>query len=233
MQAVILAGGLGTRLRPITEEVPKAMVPANGQPFLLTLLELLKSQGIIDVVLCIGYQGEKVKDFFGDGARVGLTVVYSEEKGKLLGTGGAIKQAQNLLDECTFIINGDTYLPINYMDVAKAFHKLGKQSMMVVYDNYEYTGVRNNVKLDQETMVIKHDKAADDCDYVEAGVLILKREVMDYLKEGEPVSLGKGLYPTLIRQRQMAAYITQQRFYDIGTPQQLRVFEDYLRRGKR
>jgi len=231
MQAVILAGGLGTRLKPITRQVPKVMVLINGEPFLLHLLRLLKHHGVNEIVLCTGYLGEQVRDVFRDGKEFGLRIRYSEEKGSLLGTGGALKQAQSLLDDHFFVINGDTYLPIDYAEVESAFLKSKKTALMVVYDNREDTGVRNNVVLDDNLMVIRHDKGSPDpaLPYVEAGVLVLRREALDIMEEGESTSLEQGLYPGLIQQRQMAAYVTGQRFYDIGTPEQKMVFEEFLK----
>lgn len=232
MQVVILAGGLGVRLSPLTEQVPKVMVPVNGKPFLLHLLELLKSQEINDIILCIGYMGEQVRLFFGDGKRRGHKIRYSEERERLLGTGGALKQAQNLLDKHFFAINGDTYLPIDYTEVERFFIRCGKKALMVVYDNRENTGVRNNVELDKEGMVVRYDKERLDpgLKYVEAGVLILSREVLDIIEEGYPVSLEKQLYPALIQQKEVATYITKQRFYDIGNLERLRTFEEFLKR---
>lgn len=233
MQAVILAGGLGTRLKPLTEQVPKVMVPVNGKPFLLHLLELLKSQGLSDIILCIGYIGEQIKAFFGDGKRFGLKIRYSEERERLLGTGGALKQAQNLLDNLFLAIYGDTYLPIDYKEVERSFIRCGKKALMLVYDNRENTGVKNNVELDKDSMVVRHDKERLDpgLKYVEAGVSILSREVLDIIEAGCLVSLEKGLYPTLIQQKEIVAYITNQRFYDIGSPEQLKIFEEFLKRG--
>ena len=119
MQVVILAGGLGKRLRPVTEQIPKVMVTVNGKPFLQHVLELLKSQEITDIVLCIGYLGEQVKACFGKGESLGLVIKYSEEKGKLLGTGGALKQTQDLLEDYFLVLNGDTYLPIDYNELER------------------------------------------------------------------------------------------------------------------
>ena len=231
MQAVILAGGLGTRLRPLTEKVPKVMVPVSGEPFLLHLLQLLKSQGINDIVLCIGHLGQQVKGFFGNGEALGMNLIYSEEKGKLLGTAGALKQAQNLLDDYFLVINGDTYLPTDYREVERAFLRRGKKALMVVYDNRDDTEVRNNVALDDDLIVRKYDKGNPDSNlkYVEAGVLALKKEVLNLLKEGDSVSLEAGLYPGLIRQGEMVAYIARQRFYDIGLPEQIRILEEFLK----
>mgnify|MGYP001058701250 CR=1 FL=1 len=232
MQAVILAGGLGTRLRPLTEQIPKVMVPVNGKPFLLHLLKLLKSQGINDVILCIGYLGKLIQDFFRNGEGLDIRIRYSEEKESLLGTGGALKQARSLLHDHFFVINGDTYLPVDYSEVERAFIKRGKKALMVVYDNQEDTGVRNNVELDSDLMVTGYDKrsSAPSLRYVEAGVSALRREALDLIEEDRSISLERGLYPTLIQQRELAAYVTRQRFYDIGTPEQQRAFEEFLKR---
>ena len=232
MQAVILAGGLGTRLRSLTEQIPKVMVPVNGKPFLLYLLKLLKSRGVSDIILCIGYLGEQISNFFGNGQGFGLRIKYSEEKEGLLGTGGALKQAQSLLDNHFFVINGDTYLPVDYGEVERTFLRRGKKAVMVVYDNQEDTGVKNNVELDNDMMVIRHDKENSDSrlKYVEAGILALRQEALDLLEERCSVSLEKGLYPTLTQQRELAAYVTMHRFYDIGTPEQQRIFEQFLKR---
>ena len=234
MQAVILAGGLGTRLKRLTEKVPKVMLPVKGRPFIVYLLELLTDSGINQIVLCVGYLGEQVREYLGNGRKLGINIAYSQEK-KLLGTGGALKQAQGLLDERFLVINGDTYLPINYKEVESSFFHRGKKAMVVVYDNREDTGVKNNVVLDDHLMVVRYDKEKPDpgIGYVEAGILVLKRETLDIIPNKYPVSLEAGLYPTLIQQQELAAYITRQRFYDIGTLGQLKIFEEFVTRGQR
>ena len=235
MQAVILAGGMGTRLKPLTEHIPKVMAPVNGKPFLRHLLELLRGYGIDNVILCVGYLPEQVRDYFGDGSSLGLSIKYSQEEGGLLGTGGALKKAQNLLDERFFVINGDTYLPVDYRRVEDVFRQGDKQALMVVYDNGDDTGVKNNVALDDEAMVTRYDKksGSPDLKYVEAGVLALHREALSILEEGRAVSLEEGLYPTLIREGQLAAYVTERKFHDIGTPEQKKAFETFLTGGAR
>lgn len=231
MQVVILAGGLGTRLMPLTEEIPKVMISVDGKPFLLRLLQLLKGQGISDIVLCIGYRGQQVKDFFGNGEILGVNIRYSEERKRLLGTGGALKQAQSLLDNHFSVINGDTYLPIDYSEVEKAFLRRGKKALMVVYNNQEDTGAKNNVALDDNLMVIRYDKENPELglEYVEAGVLVFRQEVLSLIKENSTISLEEGLYPDLIQQGELAAYVTKQRFYDIGLSKQRGIFEEFLK----
>jgi mannose-1-phosphate guanylyltransferase len=231
MQAVILAGGLGTRLRPITKTVPKVMVPVNGQPFIAHLLELLSSNGINEVLMCTGYLRGQIKEYLGDGSRFGVKIAYSEESGELLGTAGAIKLAQALLDERFFIINGDTYLPIDYGKVEASFVEAGKKALMVVCDNGSGRGVKGNVELGADSMVVRYDKRSSDpgLKYVDAGVLALRREELDRIEGGQPISLEAGLYPKLIREMELVSYVTAVRFYDIGAPEQLEMFGKYLR----
>ncbi|MFC1985400.1 sugar phosphate nucleotidyltransferase [Chloroflexota bacterium] len=232
MQAVILAGGLGTRLRPLTDRVPKVMVSVGGRPFLLHLIELLKRQGVDDIILCIGYLGHYIKEFFSSGKGFGIRIRYSEEKRSLLGTAGALKQAESLLDNHFLVINGDTYLPIDYRPAEAFFLKQNIKAVMIVYDNKDDTGVKNNVELDN-SMVTRYDKESADSSlrYVETGALIIKREALALIQGEHPISLETGLYPSLIRQKELIAYVTQQRFYDMGRPDQLKVFEEFASGG--
>src|SRR5436309_3537115 len=110
----ILAGGLATRLRPLTEKIPKALVPVAGRPFLAHQLELLRENGITRVVLCVGYLGEMIRDEFGDGREFGVELSYSFDGAKLLGTGSAVRKALPLLGETFYVLYGDSYLPIDY-----------------------------------------------------------------------------------------------------------------------
>jgi len=158
MQAVILAGGLGTRLGELTAKTPKVMVPVAGRPFLFYLLCLLRAQGIKDFVLCIGHLGRQVQDYFRSGQSLGIDIKYSEEGEQLLGTGGALKHAQSLLGQHFWVINGDTYLPLDYGEVGKEYLRRGCKALMVVYDNERNTGVKNNVALDSGLMVARYEK---------------------------------------------------------------------------
>ncbi len=233
MQAVILAGGLGTRLGELTRDTPKVMLPFNGKPFLYYIISLLEKQGIKDIVLCIGYLGEQVKDFFGDGKKLGVNIKYSVESRQLLGTGGALRQARPLLDEYFLVLNGDTYLPVDYPEVEKEYRRLGRKAMMVVYNNEANTGVKNNVALGGDQVVVSYDKkgTSPDLKYAEAGAVILQKEALDFIPEGEKISFEDGIYQRLITRGEMAACITSQRFYDIGTPEQRQVFEKLVQKG--
>src|SRR5687767_14814332 len=134
MQAVILAGGLGTRLGPITRAVPKSMVPVAGRPYLEHQLRLLQQQGITDVVLLTGYLGEQIEACFGDGRAWGLSVRYSREAVPQ-GTGGALRDAAGQLAESFLLIYGDSYLPIDYTAVGRRLADSSALGVAVVYDN--------------------------------------------------------------------------------------------------
>jgi len=232
MQAVILAGGLGTRLRPVTEKIPKAMVSVGGRPFLRYLLELLACQKITDILLCVGYLGNQIESYFGDGRNLSLKIIYHKEKGELLGTGGALKQAASLMAEHCLVLNGDTYLPINYNDMISAYFERGKKALTAIYTNRENTGVKSNLAISGENVVTKYDKIAADPElkYVEAGALIIQREVLSLISHKYPISIEKSLYPALIDRGELGVYVTNQRFYDIGTPEQLGIFEEFLKK---
>lgn len=232
MQAIILAGGLGTRLGTLTRKLPKSMIPVNGKPFLTYLLQLLSDNNIDRIVLCIGYLSDQIKNYIADGKRWGVNVTYSEETERLLGTAGALKQARSLLDDHFFLINGDTYLPIDYRQVEKSFLTRHRKGLMVVYDNKENVGITNNVGLDDNLMVTIHNKRGSNASlkYIDAGVAVFKREIVDDIVGEYPLSLESRLYAPLIKQRELAGYVTGQRFYDIGTPEQLKTFEEYLQK---
>jgi len=224
MQAVILAGGLGTRLKPLTEKVPKSMVSIRGKPFLEYQLTLLRQNGISNVVLCIGYLGEKIKDHFGNGKRFGVKIRYSEETGNLLGTAGAIKNAYDLLDDMFFVTYGDAYLMLNYREVVEYFKQFNKLGLMVVYKNFD--------QYDKSNVAIKRDliktyskkKRVLDMFYIDFGVSVLRRKALDLIPKEKVIDLEE-FYHKLIRRKELLAFETQQRFYEVGSQKGLEEFE--------
>jgi NDP-sugar pyrophosphorylase family protein len=230
MQAVILAGGLGTRLGELTRTIPKPMVPVAGRPYLEHQLRELARQQWADVVLLTGYLGEQIEEYFGDGRRWGLSIRYRREATPQ-GTGGALRDAVDLLAETFLLIYGDSYLPIEYVPVLSRLEVSRALAVALVYDNREDTTVRNNVAVDEDGFVSRYAKDGSGADlrYVEAGVLALRRSVIARLPANGPVSLEKELYPQLVARREMLAFITAQRFYDIGTPDRLALIEKVLR----
>lgn len=226
MQAVILAGGLGTRLRPITERIPKPMVEIAGEPFLARMVRWLAQHDFHRLLLLLGYRGEIVSDFFGDGSRYGVSIEYSYELTPL-GTGGALRNAHEKLEDEFLLLYGDSYLPIDYRPVVDRFRAFACVGLLVVYDNHlSDTGVTNNVAVDSEGWVTRYakGKSGPDLRYVEAGVLCFRKEAFAHLPAGQIISLEQELFPQVVRDRQLRAYVTDQRFFDIGTPQRLEEF---------
>jgi NDP-sugar pyrophosphorylase family protein len=231
MQAVILAGGLGTRLWPLTREIPKSMVPVAGVPYLEHQLLELARQAITDIVLLTGYLGDQIEAYFGDGRRAGLQIRYSREM-QPLGTGGALREARGLLADTFLVLNGDSYLPIDYAAVLHRLEASAALGLLVVYaDAAGETMVPPNTAVDSEGFVTCYDKHAADgtrLRYVEAGVLAFRKEAIDLVPAAGVVSFEQEVYPQLIARRQLLGFLTTQRFYDMGTPERLKVIERYL-----
>jgi NDP-sugar pyrophosphorylase family protein len=228
LQAVILAGGPGTRLRPLTDSVPKPMVQVAGRPYLEHQVGWLRRLGIVDIVLLVGHLAEKIEDHFGDGGGFGVSIRYSREP-RPAGTGGALKLALPLLRDSFLVLNGDSYLPIDYRPVAERLESSGAEAVIVAYDNsFEDTGVRPNLELGEGELVIRYDKSgAAPVTHVDAGVIALRRRA---LSERDMVSLENDLFPRLIARRALLAFPVRQRFYDMGTPAGLAMLEEYLTR---
>lgn len=231
MQAVILAGGLGTRLRPMVGDIPKAMVTVQGKPFLEHQLRLLKRHGISDIVLCIGYMGERIKEHFGDGRKFDVRIRYSEEGEKLLGTAGAIKNAQNLLDEIFFVTYGDAYLILDYRAVMKYFKRFNKLGLMVVFKNFDRYD-RSNVVVEGDLVkVYSKRKRFPNMVYIDFGVSVMRKKALDLVPSGRAVDLEE-LNQELIKRGELLAFETKQRFYEVGSPKGLREFEELVSAGK-
>ena len=122
MQVAIISGGLATRLKPHTDNIPKAMIVVDGRPFLEHQIELLRGAGVLDIVLCLGHQAELIKAHFGDGAKFGVSIHTSNDGSQLLGTAGALKKAEPLLQVQFFVLDGDAYLKLDYRKVFDSFH---------------------------------------------------------------------------------------------------------------
>ena len=152
LPVAILVGGLATRLRPITEIIPKAIVDVAGKPFIIGQLEYLRRQGVERVVLCTGYLGEQIQSVVGDGAEIGINVQYSQDWPTLMGTGGALRQALPLLEPKFAILYGDSYLPIDFTAVEDTFIKGGSVALMTVRRNGD-RGDRSNVLFRDGRMV--------------------------------------------------------------------------------
>jgi len=226
---VILAGGLATRLRPLTEKIPKALVEVAGRPFLEHQIDLLKQNGIAEVILCVGYLGEMIEQRYGDGESLGIRIRYSFDGPKLLGTGGAIKRALGLLPDAFFVLYGDSYLPVDYQAVAAAFRETEKPALMTVYENFDAWDT-SNVWLEHGRIRLysKREKLAA-MRYIDYGLMICNRQIFDHSPNDAPFDLAQTL-EKLSREGELAGHEVHQRFYEIGSPAGLAELDQLLTR---
>jgi NDP-sugar pyrophosphorylase family protein len=226
----ILAGGLATRLRPITEKIPKSLVPVAGEPFLAHQLELLHTRGIRRVVLCVGHLGEMIERDFG-GEKFGVKLDYSFDGEKLLGTGGAIKHALPKLDDEFFILYGDSYLPMDYAPVAEFFHRSGKAGLMTVYRNEGLYDTSNVVYADGEIKIYDKKIKLPEMKHIDYGLSMFKASVFEAFPADEKFDLAD-VMQKLVRERQLAGYEAPERFYEMGSPAGLAELETLLKTQK-
>lgn len=225
----VLAGGLATRLRPITETIPKSMVEVAGKPFLDHQLRLARAQGFRRVVLLIGHLGEQIRAFAGDGSRFGLRIVYSEDGPNRRGTGGALRHALPQLGEECFVLYGDSYLDISVGPAYAAFRASGAKALMTVLRNDDRWD-HSNVVFDG-SHVTTHDKQArgrPDLRWIDYGLSVFRTDAIRDWPEPDPFDLS-ALTKRLAEEGALAGYEAQNRFYEIGQPASLAETEDYLR----
>ncbi len=222
----ILAGGLATRLRPITEKIPKSLVPVAGRPILAHQLEMLHAQGIRHAVLCIGFLGEMIQREFGSEA-CGIQLEYSFDGEKLLGTGGAIKRALPKLGEEFFILYGDSYLPIPYAPVAEFFQRSGKLGLMTVYHNQGKYDTSNVVFRDGEIVVYDKKARLPEMHHIDYGLSLFRSSVFAAYAADQVFDLAE-VMGKLVRDKQLAGYEVPERFYEMGSPAGLAELEALL-----
>jgi len=220
LPVAILAGGLATRLRPLTEKIPKALIDIEGEPFIAHQLRLLRSKGVHRVVVCAGYLGERIKDYLGNGKQFGLQVDYSFDREPLLGTGGAVKKAVPLLGRAFFVLYGDSYLSCDYRAVQQAFTDSGEKALMTVLHN-QGAWDSSNVEF-REGKIIAYDKKARTprMAYIDYGLGVFQEKAFDRVPAGQAYDLAR-LYQSLLKQGELGAFEVDQRFYEIGSWQGL------------
>jgi NDP-sugar pyrophosphorylase family protein len=220
--AAVLAGGLATRLRPVTQTVPKALVPVAGRPFIDHQLALLRRRGVRRVVLCLGHLGEQVRARVGAGESYGLEVRYSFDGPRLLGTGGALRRAAPLLGEAYWVLYGDSYLDFNYAAALDHFTRCpAARGLMTVYANRGRWD-RSNVAFCHGRL-LRYEKRAPtpDMTHIDYGAALLRREALAAAPPNEPYDLAD-LYAGLVARGEMIGYEVTERFYEIGCPDGLR-----------
>jgi mannose-1-phosphate guanylyltransferase len=219
VQALILAGGEGTRLRPLTSTVPKPVVPLVDRPFITYMLEWLKRHGVDDVVMSCGYMASGVRNVLGDGTQFGLRIRYVEEP-RPLGTGGAVKFAQPLLDERFLMLNGDVLTDMDLTAQIAQHERTGARAtiaLIAVEDPSRYGLVRIDAERRVEEFLEKPSSDQIDTDLINAGAYVLEREVLDALEPEVNISIEREVFPRLVGAG-LYAFPQQGYWLDIGTP---------------
>jgi NDP-sugar pyrophosphorylase family protein len=227
LPVAILAGGLATRLHPITERIPKAVIDVAGKPFIHRQLEYLRGQGIQSVVLCTGHHADQIEAVVGNGEAFGLNVSHCPDGPVLLGTGGALRQALPALGSSFFVLYGDAFLPCNFHDVEQAFIQSKQPALMTVFRNSNQWD-RSNV-IFREGRIIEYNKHAPrvEMEFIDYGLGILSGEVLSSYPPGQPFDLAD-VYHTLSIARKLAGYEVHERFYEIGSFEGLKEAETYF-----
>lgn len=227
LPVAILAGGLATRLGAVTATIPKSLIEVAGKPFVVHQLELLRAHGIERVVLCIAHLGDQVEAVIGDGRAFGIAVAYAHDgaahehaaHGKLLGTGGALRQALPLLGDNFFVLYGDSYLTCDYADVERAFAASGKLGLMTVYDNAGGNYDASNV-IYRDGKIVRYDKTdkSGAMTHIDYGLGAFRASaIADYAAPADGRFDLAAVYQDLLARGELAGYAVAERFYEIGS----------------
>jgi NDP-sugar pyrophosphorylase family protein len=232
LPVAILAGGLATRLRPLTETIPKALVDVEGKPFVVHQLELLRKHEVDRVVLCLGHLGEQVEATLGDGRALGMDLAYSYDGPELLGTGGALRRALPQLGERFLVLYGDAYLECNYRDIARHFILSEKLGLMTVYRN-EGRWDASNVFF-RNGRIVRYNKEQRDPEmsHIDYGLGALRAEALTGYSARGALDLAT-VYQDLLGRDELLAREVESRFYEIGSPAGLEELRDRLRERER
>ena len=228
-QAVILAGGRGTRLRPLTDAMPKPMIKFHGKPFLEYLIEQIKEQGFHRILLLLGYLPNVIKDYFGDGSSFGVAIEYSISDTEN-DTGTRLRLAKSVLDPVFLLMYCDNYCPLDLQKMWKRFFSTKTMGQITIYSNKDgYT--KHNVRIDATSLVEIYDKTrtADNLGGVEIGYGIFCKDVIDLIPDGN-VNFEKTVYPKLVTTKMLTAFATDHRYYSVGSHARLRLTEKFLKR---
>ncbi len=231
MQVVVLMGGLGTRLKEYTKNCPKSMVEVEGKPFFDYQLNLMVKQGFKKFLFLVGFGGEQIEDYYGDGAELKISITYCYDGERLLGTGGAIRRAYHLLEEEFMVIYGDSFMDIDYEETIYRFalgKEEGKESLMTVLRNKNLFD-KSNVLIKEGTLLLydKHNPIPE-MEYIDYGIcLYLKKLWRDY-EDGEAFDISKIQKEQSILGK-MAVHIVTKRFYEIGSQKSLEEFSEYVK----
>jgi NDP-sugar pyrophosphorylase family protein len=219
---------MATRLRPITEKIPKLLVEVAGEPFFSHQLRLLRAAGLTRIVLCVGYLGEKIAEAYGDGSAWGVQIEYVYDGPKLLGTGGALIAALPRLDDAFYVLYGDSYLPIDYQAVGDFFLKSGREGLMTVYENHGRYDASNVWFEGGEIRVYDKKSKVPQMHHIDYGLGVFRPAAFDGFARDAVVDLAE-VQKTLVARHQLAGYEIKERFYEIGSHEGLAELDALLR----
>jgi len=216
LPVAILAGGMATRLRPITEKIPKLLVEVAGEPFFSHQIRLLKAAGLTRLVLCVGYLGEKIVELYGDGAKWGVQIAYVFDGPKLLGTGGALIKALPQLGNTFFVLYGDSYLPVNYRAVGDFFLRSNRLGLMTVYENHGRFDTSNVCFEAGEIRLYDKKNKVPEMQHIDYGLGGFRAAALAGFPRDAVGDLAV-VQKSLVARRQLAGYEIKERFYEIGS----------------
>jgi MurNAc alpha-1-phosphate uridylyltransferase len=223
----ILAGGLATRIKPISDSIPKSLVEIHGKPFLEWQLQLLEQNHCERVVICVSHKSELIEEFVRSRDKSGLDIHLSWDGSQRLGTGGALINARTLLGPAFMVLYGDSYLPVDFIEISNFFSKSNALSLMTVLRNTN--GVEpSNVNYEND-YVLKYDKKNPDrsMTFIDFGLNAFKAEVFDDYSTNSPLDLSD-IQSALATRRELLGYEVNQRYYEVGSFQGIEDFKKYI-----
>lgn len=224
---VILAGGLATRLRPLTTTLPKSLIDIHGKPFIEHQLRLLEQNNIRHVVLCLGFLGDKVIDYLENNRHSQLKIDYVLDGSVLLGTGGAIKKALPHVDDTFFVLYGDSYLPCDYAAIQYFYMTCHKKGLMTVFHN---SGKWDTSNVEYSAgQILAYDKInrTEQMHYIDYGLSIMHKNAFSSVTDQEPFDLSL-IHQNLLKANELAGYEVANRFYEVGSQSGIAAIKDYL-----
>jgi len=242
LKALVLVGGLGTRLREVVDEVPKPMAPVNEKPFLYYKIFQMKNAGIKNFVFLVGYKHEIIQNYFSDGKDFGISIEYSIEK-ELLGTAGAIKNAEEFIDKNTpfFVCNGDTFLFIDFLSMLNQYLSKNALYMMLLTSTYSFQQV-GYVNINENLEIINFIEKPDEntlkslkTTLINAGVYLLSPKILDLIPPKQKCSIERDIFPKLVginKKFYGFIYPKENYFIDIGIPRNYNKFIEDIKLKK-
>lgn len=232
-QAVILAGGAGTRLRPFTLKNPKPLIKINNKPFLEYLINLLKDNGIKEIIILTGYLGHKIEEAFGNGSKLGVKIKYSytpflNKEGKENLSGTRIRNAQKLLNNFFLLLYCDNYWPLNIKQLTAFFQNHSSDALITLYSNKD-NSTKNNILVDENGYITKYDKEREEKNLngVDIGFFIINKDILKLLPNYN-CKFEAEVLPQLIKKRRLSGFTTDQKYYSIGDNKRVKITGKFL-----